>query len=130
MSKRETPLTRRFWVGKGTLILEYRAVRGTADQGQRLIDAVIIPDGPSKEAHWRDVSLECKDVIAVQTKDSRLGMYLLGQALFTRALLMRYCGARSVRTVALCTKDDAALNPIATEMGIEVVVMDPNDPRL
>ena len=130
MSKRETPLTRRFWGGKGTLVLEYRAVQRTPTQGQRLIDAVIIPDGPSQEAHWRDVNLEGKDVIAVQTKDARLGMYLLGQALFTRALLKRYCGARSVRTVALCTRDDAALNPIAAEMGIEVVVMDPNDPRL
>lgn len=125
MSKKETPLTKRFWGGRGTLILEYKAVPRTADQAQRLIDGVIIPDGPSEEAHWRDVSLEGKDVIAVQTKDSRLGMYLLGQAFFTRILLMRHCGARSVRTVALCTRDDAALNPIATEMGIEVVIMEP-----
>ena len=43
MSKLETPMTLWFWhqVG-GLLIEEFVAVRRTASQGQRLIDAVIV----------------------------------------------------------------------------------------
>lgn len=123
MSKHETPLTRRFWNGRGTLVLEFLAVSTGPGRGKRLIDGVILPDGPDEEAHWRQVDLRGRDVVCVQTKKSRLGMYLLGQALFSKELLLRHCGARSVRTVAICTKDDDVLRPIAEAWGIEVVVM-------
>jgi len=46
----------------------------------------------------------------------------MGQAFFS-AELVRRLGATSVRSVALCRKDDAILGPIAREHGIEVVVM-------
>ena len=129
VSKRETPMTERYWNGEGTLVLEFLAVRRSPTNGYRIIDGVILPDGESKKAHWRDVDIRGKDVICVQTKASRVGMYLLGQALFSRALLLRECGARSVRTVALCTKGDSVLEPIAAEYGVEVVVMDPPPPK-
>jgi predicted RecB family endonuclease len=86
---------------------------------------VIIPGGPSIEAHWREVEVAGKDIVCVQTKAGRLGMYLLGQAFFSRLLLLRKCGARTVRTVAVCNQDDDVLRPLAEEMGIEVVVVDP-----
>ena len=49
MSKLETPLTRRYWesVG-GTLMEEFRAVRRSAVQEQRFLDAVIVLDGPKR----------------------------------------------------------------------------------
>ena len=79
MSKLETPLTRRYWreVG-GTLIEEFPAVRPGQGRGQRMIDAVIIPDWPFEIKTAREVDISGKDIIVVQTKVSRLGMYLMG----------------------------------------------------
>lgn len=91
MSKRETPMTRWHWklVG-GTLVEEFRAVMRTETCGQRLIDGVILPDGPPEIAHWRDVDLEGQDIIVVQAKRGRLGMYLMGQALFSAELMKKF----------------------------------------
>jgi hypothetical protein len=60
----------------------------------------------------------------VQTKALRLGMYLLGQAFFSRELIKDRFAPRSVRTIALCAIDDAILRPIAERFGVEVVVDD------
>jgi hypothetical protein len=127
MSKLETPMTRRYWkrVG-GTLLMEYLIVPRGPGVGQRLIDAVIILDGDNRIAHPGErVSLDGRDLIIVQTKAYRLGMYLMGQALFSRVLIENRFTARSVRTVALCAIDDAVLRPIAERWSIEVVVDDP-----
>lgn len=122
MSKHETPLTRRYWkeVG-GTLIEEFCAVGRTPKQGQRLLDGLIILDGPTEISKVRNVDITDKDVIVVQTKASRLGMYLLGQALFSRHLIQEL-GPRNVKTVAVCTKGDAALEPLAKKYDVKVVV--------
>jgi hypothetical protein len=112
MSKLETPMTRWFWhkVG-GTLIEEFPAVKRGKDRSQRLIDGVLIPYGEFKIAHWREVSLEGKDIIVVQTKRGRLGMYLMGQAFFS-AELMKSFNPKSIRSIALCEKYDAVLGPL------------------
>ncbi|CAG9268320.1 Arginine deiminase [Paraburkholderia unamae] len=128
MSKHETPMTRRYWqrVG-GTLMEEYLAVRRDAGVGQRLIDAVIIVDGDHRIALRAEhvcLDLNRRDVIVVQTKAARLGMYLLGQALFSRLLIERRFTPRSIRTVALCADDDSVLRPLAEGYDIEVVVDD------
>ena len=124
MSKHETPLIRRYWeqVG-GTLIEEFLAVRRTETCGQRLLDAVILPNEPTRIAHWKEMSLKGKDVIVVQAKAHRLGMYLMGQTLFSAALIKRF-EPRSVKSVALCTRDDSVLRPLLEEHpGMEVVVI-------
>lgn len=122
MSKHETPLTRRFWqeVG-GTLVEEFLAVPKSETNGSRLIDGVIIPDASPGIKSKKEVDLEGKDIIVVQTKAKRLGMYLLGQAVFSSLLLERYKPA-SVKSVVICTKSDSVLEPLAEEFGIEVVV--------
>jgi hypothetical protein len=115
MSNRETPMTRRYWqrVG-GTLIEEYPAVRPGHDRGGRRLDGVIITDGERKIApRGEPADVDGHDVIIVQTKASRLGMYLLGQALFSVELIKARFAPKSVRTVALCGRDDAVLRPIA-----------------
>lgn len=61
-------------------------------------------------------------MIVVQTKVGRLGMYLLGQALFSRELIANRFAPAKVRTVALVGKDDAVLRPLAEKYGIEVIV--------
>ena len=122
MSKRETPLTRRYWqeIG-GTLIEEFPAVRSGPNQGRRSLDGVVILDSPHLIANHREVEIENRDIVVLQTKASRLGMYLLGQALFSRHLMMPF-RPRSVDTVAICTKGDAVLEPWAAAYGIKVVV--------
>ena len=123
MSKLETPLTRRYWesVG-GTLMEEFRAVRRSSAQEQRFLDGVIVLGGPKcildRAEHEQD--LRGKNIIVVQTKAGRLGMYLLGQALFSREL-MRAFQPRTVMAVAICERDDAVLRPLAEKYGIEIV---------
>ena len=127
MSKLETPMTRRYWqrVG-GTLIEEYLIVPRAPGVGRRLLDAVIILDGERRRiaSPAKSVSLDGHDLIVVQTKATRLGMYLMGQAFFSRELIRKRFAPRSVRTVALCAIDDAVLRPIADSFDIEVVVDD------
>ena len=50
-------------------------------------------------------------MIAVQSKNRRLGMTVAGQALFSKELLKRF-EPRSIRSVAVCTSDDAVLRPL------------------
>jgi hypothetical protein len=126
MSKLETPMTCRYWkrVG-GTLLKECFVVPRGPGVGRRLIDAVIIVDGDRRIASpGESISLKGHDLIVVQAKAHRLGMYLMGQALFSRVLIEERFAPRSVRTVALCAIDDAVLRPIAERYGIEVVVDD------
>jgi hypothetical protein len=112
MSKLETPMTHWYWkqIG-GTLIEEFPAVQRTETCGQRLIDGIILPHGPHEIAHWRDAELEGQDIVIVQAKRGRLGMYLMGQALFS-VELMRQFNLRSIRSVALCEADDSVLGPL------------------
>jgi len=119
-------MTHRYWekIG-GTLIFEFLAVPGSPGVGRRLLDGLIVFDGQNRIAKSRDVSLDGHDVIVVQTKATRLGMGLLGQALFSRLLIEERFSARSVRTVALCAADDLMLRPLADRFGIEVVVDTP-----
>ena len=67
--------------------------------------------------------MEGKDVIVVQAKANRLGMYLMGQTLFSAQLVRRF-KPKSVRSVALCTANDEILRPLLEKYkGMEVVVV-------
>ena len=124
MSKHETPLTRRYWseVG-GTLIEEFLAVSASNDQGRRLIDGVIIKSDVSEIRRSRDIDLQGKDIVVVQTKASRLGMSLLGQVLFSMDLMKAFRPA-SIEGVAICTQGDAIMEKLAADYGIRVMVFD------
>jgi len=128
MSTRETPMTHRYWERvRGTLLEECLVVPRRPGVGQRLIDAVIIEDGAHRvasRAESASLNLNGHDIVVVQTKAARLGMYLLGQAFFSRELIKDRFAPKSVRTVALCATDDAVLHPIAERFGVEVVVDD------
>jgi hypothetical protein len=123
MSKRETPMTRWFWQQTGgTLIEEFVAVRRSPTCGPRLLDAVIVRDGEFRIARQDEVPINGRDVIVVQTKANRLGMYLMGQAFFSAQLIRRHA-PRSVESVALCGEDDSALRPLLEQYeGMRVVV--------
>jgi hypothetical protein len=83
MSKLETPMIIAYWetVG-GTLIEEFQMVKGDAVCGPRRADAVILPnrDRIRLPIGQRSISIEGEDIIIVQAKAYRLGMYLMGQA--------------------------------------------------
>ncbi len=123
MSKRETPMTLRYWekVG-GTIVEEFSAIPRGQDHGARILDAVIIPDGPKMRAKKSEVEIEGKDIIVVQTKAKRLGMYLMGQVVFSAELMKRY-NPRSIKSVALCKKGDSVLEPLLEAYeNVEVVI--------
>ena len=124
MNKREPAMTRWYWRQvRGTLIEEFLAVRRTATCGQRLLDGVIVRGGAFRIARREEVSVKGQDVIVVQTKVGRLGMYLMGQAFFSAQLIWQRFKPRSVLSVALCHQDDEVLGPLFKQYpGMEVVL--------
>lgn len=123
MSKLETPLTRRYWQSVGGLLIEeYLLVESSHDRGPRRLDGLIVLGEPTRIADSKIFDITGRDVIAIQTKASRLGMYLMGQCLFSLRLLEKK-SPNSVRSVAICTKDDAVMRPLLESFpGCEVVV--------
>lgn len=124
MSKLETPLTRWYWekVG-GTLIEEFPLVRRSEHSSARWADGLVIPDGETRIAKPDEIHLAGQDVIVVQTKAARLGMYLLGQAVFSAELLRQHHDVGEVRAVAVCLQDDEALHRLLVgRLLVEVVV--------
>jgi hypothetical protein len=125
MSKHETPLTRWYWekVG-GLLIEEFPVVKASPNQAKRLLDGLIVLGEPTSRTSSREFDLTDRDVIVIQAKAKRLGMYLMGQCLFSRDLVLQL-GVKSVRSVAVCTEDDQTLRPLLERHeGCEVVVFD------
>jgi hypothetical protein len=120
MSKHEQDMLERYWrtLG-GALIFEFPLVRRSVDSSPRYLDALIVADLPEQASRWREAVADgftpegvvCgRSVVAVQAKHnpSRLSMGLLGQTFFAVQLLWGLKPA-SVRGVALCRQDDAAL---------------------
>ncbi len=123
MSKHETWRTRKYWeqVG-GLLIEEFIAVKMGPDRGRRLMDGLIVLNEKNEIHNERTYDIEGKDVIIIQTKASRLGMYLLGQAYFSKFLIEKL-NPRSIKSVAICGKRDLLMEELAEKHGIEVVVI-------
>ena len=126
MSRRETPMTVWYWeqVG-GMLIEEFLIVSKVPGQGRRLLDGLIVLGGGGRRRMpmGTKFDLEGKDVIVIQTKNSRLGMSLMGQTVFSAQLVRRFGNPRSVQSDALCAKSDEILQPmLEANDGCKVVV--------
>lgn len=127
MSKLETPLIKKYWenIG-GTLIEEFQMVSRAKGRGHRDLDALILPNREKKWLkRWEatNIKIEGEDIILVQAKCNRLGMYLMGQAVFS-VELMRKFNPKSIRSIALCTKDDEVVRPLLKDYPkVEVVVI-------
>jgi hypothetical protein len=89
-----------------------------------VLDGLVILDGEFRITPQSEVSLAGKDVIVIQTKASRLGMYLMGQAFFSAQLIQRF-NPHSVVSVALCSQDDAVLRPLCEQYANMKVVVCP-----
>jgi hypothetical protein len=125
MSRHETWRTRRYWESIGGLLIEeFTAINldranGT---GKRLIDGIIVPDAERRIQTGGTYDFRSKDIIVVQTKKTRLGMYLMGQAFFSRELMRRF-EPSSIRTVAICGAGDPQMEALCSQFDIEVVVI-------
>ena len=123
MSKHETWRTRKYHKSIGGLLIEeFRAVPASKDVGRRLIDGVIVLGEKENTYAGRTYDLSNRDVIAIQTKSSRLGMYLMGQAYFTREILKRF-NPKSIKTIAICGKGDTEMEALCENFGINVVII-------
>ncbi len=111
---------------RGTLIQQFQMVKGTASCGRRLADALIILGGKHHELLGRargKVDIKGKRVVVVQAKVGRLGMYVMGQGVFSAKLMKRF-KPKSVKSVILCTENDAVLEPLLAQFrDVEVRVM-------
>lgn len=123
MSMHETWRTRLYWneVG-GLLVEEFVAVKSGINHGRRLVDGLIVL-GEEKAIHNSNYfDIKGRDVIVIQTKAPRIGMYLLGQAYFSKSLIEKH-KPRSIKTVAICGRNDEVMAELAAEHGIEIVVI-------
>ncbi|MBT7608229.1 MAG: hypothetical protein HN576_00640 [Bacteriovoracaceae bacterium] len=121
MSRHETWRTKEYFkkFPKDSILLEeFMAVRRSKDNGQRLIDGLIVLKPSKKDPK----NIKGKDVVVIQTKAKRLGMYLLGQAFFSTMLIKKF-KPKSVRTIAICAKSDVVMEKLAKQKGIEVVII-------
>ena len=120
-------MTRWYWRQLGGLLIEeYCLVARAAGCGGRWVDALVLPDRETRLA-TRGERVEItpgERAVLVQTKASRLGMYLMGQTLFSAELLRRQHPAVAIESVALCTRDDEVLRPLLeAHAGCRVVVV-------
>jgi hypothetical protein len=129
MSRHETWRTRKFWDSftGGLLIEEFLAIRQDRGRGvaRRLIDGVIVLGEEKRVQIGGTFNLEDRDIVVVQTKATRLGMYLMGQTLFSREIIKRF-KPRSIRAVAICGKGDPEMERLCESFEIEVVIYQDN----
>ena len=114
MSKLETWMTLEYAkTVPGTVILEFPVVKASKGVGTRIVDALIVMNGKIGNATPKDkVDIDGQDVIVVQTKARRLGMAVMGQAVFSIELVKRHFKPKSVRAVIVCTGHDAELEAL------------------
>jgi hypothetical protein len=124
----EKPMVHKYWNGLkgGTLIRQFEMVKRSASCGRRVADALIILGGEHRELRGEykpeDV-VKGKRVVVVQAKTGRLGMYLMGQGVFSVGLMKRL-KPKSVKSVMLCNQGDEALEPLLARFGnVEAKVM-------
>lgn len=123
MSKYETWRTRKYWEQTGGLLIEeFLAVSSGKNHNNRRIDGLIVL-GEKTGIHDSNIyDIKDKDVIVIQTKSGRMGMYLLGQAYFSKFLVENH-QPRSIKSVAICGKSDTIMEELASKHDLEIVVI-------
>ena len=124
MSKHETWRTRQYWQSIGGLLIEeFVAVKRNKDWGKRQMDGLIVLGEETGIHSSNTFDISGRDVIVIQTKKGRIGMYLLGQAYFSKFLIERH-KPKSVKSVAICGENDQVMQELADEHGVEIVVIE------
>jgi hypothetical protein len=118
MSRLETPMTRWYWaqIG-GTLVEECCAVKRSNGCSVRLLGTMIVKGGEPRIARQAEIDIAGKNIVIVQAKGKRLGMYLIGQAFFSAQLCDASVHVQSSRLRSLpktMKRLDRCLNNIRT----------------
>jgi hypothetical protein len=123
MSKHETWRTRQYWqtIG-GLLVEEFVSFSATELNARRPIDGLIVLNEPTAIHTNNFFNIKDKDVVIIQCKANRLGMYLLGQIYFSQFLIQKH-QPRSIKLVAICGKTDSIMEELAIAHNIEIVVI-------
>jgi hypothetical protein len=123
MSRNEGWRTRAYWLDHcdGALYEEFPAIRSSKDCAKRLIDGLVLNGQPKEIKKFFQGMIKGADITVIQTKSIRLGMYLMGQAYFSREIMRRF-EPRSIRTVAVCGKGDSEMKIICDQFDIGVWV--------
>ena len=123
MSKHETWRTRKYWQSIGGLLIEEFVIsQPKKEQAYRAVDGLIVLGEETRIHNSNTYDIAGKDVIVIQTKRSRLGMYLLGQAYFSKLVINSF-KPRSVKSVAICGRNDNLMQELANMHHIEVIVI-------
>lgn len=123
MSKHETWRTRKYWEQIGGLLIEkFLAIPGNESQASRRIDGLIVLNEVKGIHAGCTYDITDKDVVIIQTKSGRVGMYLLGQAYFSKFLIERH-KPRSIKSVAICGKTYVVMEELAKLHNVEIVVI-------
>ena len=110
------------------LIRDLQDARAVTRDG-RWVDALVLPQRETRvAARGERVDIAPGErAILLQTKASRLGMYLMGQTLFSANLLRRRFPTAKIESFALCMRDDDVLRPLLeAHVGCRVVVVSPS----
>ena len=113
MSKHETQMRLEYWKQTGGILIEgFHAVKRTSTNSQRLIDGIILLGEETRIGNRDDIELiNGREIIVVQVKANRLGMYLMGQTLFSMRLMEKFNPSK-ITSVALCSDDDSIMRPL------------------
>ena len=125
MSKHETPMLLEYWKQTGGILIEeFHAVKRTSTNSQRHIDGIIILGEETRIGNRDDIELiNGREIIVVQVKANRLGMYLMGQTLFSLRLMEKFNPSK-ITSVALCSDDDSIMRPLLEKHeGCKVVII-------
>lgn len=124
----EMPMILKYWEQEGgTLLTEFRMVNKTTRSEVRRADAVIVkrrPTTPPRPGRTSQAGNQGSRHHRRSGQSTAAGDVLLGQALFSAALMKRL-QPRSIRSVALCTRGDDTLEELlAAFPHLDVVVME------
>lgn len=106
------------------MIEEFRAIPRDlrCNISNRDLDGIIVLGEPDAIQHGGTFDFEGRDLIIIQTKPNRLGMGLMGQALFSKEIMKRF-KPKSMKVIAICSRTDMELNKICATYNIEIVVI-------
>ncbi len=105
----------------GRLHEEFLAIPSSKETGKRLIDGVILHGVKPELGRINPKEIEGAEITVIQTKGGGLGMYLMGQAFFSREIMKRF-NPLKIHTVAISGRGDGEMEAICAAHGIEVWV--------
>jgi len=87
---------------------------------QRLGDGLVLHGVPKELGRISREEIEGAEITVLQTKRTRLGMSVMGQAFFSRELMKKLFLPAVVHTVVICDQGDAVLEDLCRAHNIVV----------